>query len=76
MIVKINPADVVAIPTDYNNQKGRCCRYEVVDEYVANDGKDVLTEAAVYQSTPEGIKPSGQRYHAKRDPKTGRWASK
>jgi hypothetical protein len=33
MIVKINPADVVAIPSDYNNTKGRTCRYEVVAEY-------------------------------------------
>jgi hypothetical protein len=31
-IVKVNPADVVAIPADYNNTKMRCCRYEVVDE--------------------------------------------
>ena len=33
MIVKINPKDVVAIPADYNNTKGRTCRYEVVGEY-------------------------------------------
>jgi hypothetical protein len=33
MIVKINPKDVVAIPADYNNTKGRCARYEVVAEY-------------------------------------------
>jgi hypothetical protein len=33
MIVKINPKDVVAIPADYNNTKGRTCRYEVVSEY-------------------------------------------
>lgn len=33
MMVKINPADVVAIPADYNNTKGRCSRYEVVNEY-------------------------------------------
>ena len=33
MIVKINPRDVVAIPSDYNNAKGRTCRYEVVAEY-------------------------------------------
>jgi len=32
MVLKINPADVVSIPTDYNNTKGRCCRYEVVGE--------------------------------------------
>ena len=33
LIVKINPKDVVAIPADYNNTKGRTCRYEVVSEY-------------------------------------------
>jgi hypothetical protein len=33
VIVKINPKDVVSIPADYNNTKGRCCRYEVVAEY-------------------------------------------
>lgn len=32
MIIKINPRDVVSIPTDYNNAKGRCCQYEVVGE--------------------------------------------
>ena len=36
VIVKINPADVVAIPADYNNTKGRTCRYEVVGEYTEN----------------------------------------
>lgn len=33
MIVKINPRDVVAIPSDYNNTKGRTCRYEVIGEH-------------------------------------------
>ena len=32
MILKINPRDVVSIPSDYNNSKGRCCRYEVIGE--------------------------------------------
>lgn len=32
MLVKVNPADVVSIPTDYSNAKARCCRYEVVQE--------------------------------------------
>jgi hypothetical protein len=36
MIVKINPKDVVAIPSDYNNTKGRTCRYEVIGEYTEN----------------------------------------
>jgi hypothetical protein len=30
VIVKINPRDVVSIPADYKNAKGRCCKYEVV----------------------------------------------
>jgi hypothetical protein len=32
VIVKINPRDVVSIPTDYNDSKGRTCRYEVIGE--------------------------------------------
>jgi hypothetical protein len=32
VIVKVNPADVVSIPSDYNGAKGRACRYEVVGE--------------------------------------------
>jgi hypothetical protein len=32
MIVKINPRDVVSIPSDYNDTKGRACRYEVIGE--------------------------------------------
>lgn len=32
VIVKINPRDVVSIPTDYDNSKGRACRYEVIGE--------------------------------------------
>lgn len=32
VILKINPRDVVSIPSDYNNSKGRACRYEVIGE--------------------------------------------
>ena len=42
VIVKINPRDVVSIPSDYNNAKGRACRYEVVGE-IGNDGNQVDT---------------------------------
>lgn len=28
--VEVNPSDVVAIPTDYNQSKMRCCRYRVL----------------------------------------------
>lgn len=52
MILKINPADVVSIPYDYNNQKGRCCRYEVIGEVpLAKEGKDDYNTKAVHGAT-------------------------
>jgi hypothetical protein len=41
VIVKINPADVVSIPSDYNDAKGRACRYEVVGEVGVNPDDEV-----------------------------------
>lgn len=32
VVLKIDPADVVSIPSDYNNAKGRCSAYTVIDE--------------------------------------------
>lgn len=32
VVLKVNPRDVVSIPNDYNNTKGRACRYEVIGE--------------------------------------------
>jgi hypothetical protein len=32
MVVKIHPKDVVSIPSDYNNSKGRACKYTVISE--------------------------------------------
>lgn len=57
VIVKINPADVVSIPSDYNNAKGRCWTYEVVNE-VPNDGKteiknDCITDKVAYKKVKE-----------------------
>ena len=37
MVVRVDPADVVAIPADHNNQKGRAWRYVIIDEIM--DGK-------------------------------------
>jgi hypothetical protein len=36
VIVKVNPRDVVSIPVDYDNSKGRACRYEVIGEVGVN----------------------------------------
>lgn len=49
VIVKINPRDIVAIPSDYNNHKGRARRYEVLREWVSGrlvDGGIVSPESA------------------------------
>jgi len=32
VLVSVSPRDVVSIPTDYNYQKGRACRYRIVRE--------------------------------------------
>lgn len=47
LIVKINPANVVSIPSDYDNTKGRACKYDIIGEL--SDGVqqnvDVLADA-------------------------------
>ena len=55
MVVKIDPRDVVAIPVDYNNTKGRCARYEVVSELAQSaPDSNVLGDKAVHDfSGPE-----------------------
>lgn len=49
MILKINPRDVVSIPTDYNYSKGRACRYEIVSELGVDPeeafGSSVMSDA-------------------------------
>ena len=48
MILKINPADVVSIPSDYFQQKGRTCRYEVIGEVPVDEDRDnILSKQAV-----------------------------
>lgn len=48
VILKINPKDVVSIPSDYNNTKGRCCRYEVIGEW--EDYQDYKTSTVFDRS--------------------------
>jgi len=50
VVCKVNPADVVAIPNDYNDTKMRVCRYEViseVDEYYRNE-ENILTTQPLF----------------------------
>ena len=54
VILKINPADVVSIPSDYNNTKGRTCRYQVLDVLKVTPEKAF---DRVVQDTAVGCKP-------------------
>jgi hypothetical protein len=49
VILKINPRDVVSVPADYNDTKGRTCRYEVIGEL------GVAPEEAFTASVQAGI---------------------
>lgn len=56
VIVKINPRDVVSIPSDYNNAKGRCCRYEVIGE-LTHSNEEPLEGSYRPEPTPEPVTP-------------------
>lgn len=45
IILKINPKDVVSIPSDYNDTKGRACEYFVISDY--NDDTSKLFDRSV-----------------------------
>lgn len=59
LILKINPKDVVSIPKDYNNTKGRCCEYKVVQDitkdYIELSQKELLESKIIYISPEEQI---------------------
>lgn len=68
LVVKVDPADVVSIPADYNDAKARACRMEVISEIKQNQAnEDVLAKAPVFtksQSAPaqvsSAVKESGK----------------
>lgn len=59
VILKINPKDVVSIPSDYNEAKGRACRYEVVAEYTGDELKaeEAFTSRVYAADKDTGMKP-------------------
>ena len=61
VVVKIHPKDVVSIPSDYHNHKGRCCKYEVIGELENGHNENgERTEASLEGSvfTGEGVTPA------------------
>jgi hypothetical protein len=53
MIVKVNPADVVSVPTECNCEKLRTCRYEVVGEYEGELKKPLYGSTYSYDEDEE-----------------------
>lgn len=51
--VKVNPKDVVAVPSDYNETKMRVCRYEVLDEVEIGDIKGIETSTVIFTPVAE-----------------------
>ena len=49
VVVKIHPADVTAIPNEYNCEKGRCCKYEIVGEVAHDKVADYYDVDTVYE---------------------------
>ena len=47
VICKVNPADVVAVPPDYNNAKMRVCAYEVIGELTDDQKADIFDNAKI-----------------------------
>jgi hypothetical protein len=55
VILKINPADVVSIPSDYKNTKGRTCKYTVIGEVGVDSATDKAQFTQSVQSTAKSL---------------------
>lgn len=56
LLVAVNPADVVSVPTDYNSAKMRVCRYEVLKD-VQSEGFKQWKDTPIYAN--EGVDDDG-----------------
>lgn len=71
VVLKINPRDVVTIPSDYNNAKGRACRYKIVDslkweERIKPDFTSEYTEQENTDYQPDfNLTPNGERWEVR-----------
>jgi len=73
MILKISPADVVSIPTDYDGAKGRCMRYKVVGQ-VNGDPKDAFASAVNGEyNEPYSAKAAAWPFAVGKEPVAPEW---
>lgn len=61
VIVKVNPRDIVSVPTDHSSQKLRVCQYEVVSEFQGAMTEPLFTAKA----TPFSQKPSSFKFRCR-----------
>lgn len=60
VMVKVNPADVVAFPRDYNTSKGRVCKYEVLREVTREAAPSMFNDKQVVDAKATvDFKPTG-----------------
>ena len=83
MVMKVNPADVVSIPHDYKNQKGRCAKYEVIAEITTGTPlphKEVYTDSdlgrGTARSTPAFDKAKAEAELSRKQAVQRRWQEK
>ena len=51
--VKVNPANVISVPVDYADSKGRACEYTVIGEVSSEEAtRDCLADVSVYVIDP------------------------
>jgi hypothetical protein len=69
--VKVNPRDVVSVPSDSNDEKMRVCRYKVMEQVAAEDTSMLFVDSALktlcVRATEAGIaaKPTAAKPKAK-----------
>lgn len=61
VLCKVDPADFVAVPRDYNNRKARVCQYDVIAD-VTGRGRQVLGIDPIAHDTPEHIQRDRAAY--------------
>lgn len=49
LMLKIDPADVVSIPTDYNHAKGRACKYKIIGELKGDARVNIEDKPVMHQ---------------------------
>ncbi len=58
ILCKVDPADIVCVPVDYERTKMRVCKYEVLEEINVEDPTEIYERESVWSIKPEYEAPS------------------